>query len=135
MGEIIVTSSTLRSKAEELNQLNEQFKSAVNSLTEEEGALRSQYEGDASDAFHTQFSNDTIQMNNFYNAIAQYVQKLIQIAEAYEKAEQANVATANARNYQNLQMSDKLTGKRGIHYGRKYFKSNTGKIAGNSIQL
>ena len=26
-------------------------------------------------------------MNNFYNAIAQYVQKLLQIAEAYEKAD------------------------------------------------
>ena len=34
-------------------------------------------------------------MNNFYNAIAQYVQKLLQIAEAYEKAESANVATVS----------------------------------------
>ncbi len=99
MGEIIVTSATLRSKAEELNQMNEQFKSAVSSLSDEESALRSQFEGDASDAFHAAFSQDVIQMNNFYNAIAQYVQKLLQIAEAYEKAEQANVATANARNY------------------------------------
>ena len=41
----------------------------------------------------------TVQMQNFYNAIEQYVQKLVQIAEAYEKAEQANVSTANARNY------------------------------------
>lgn len=99
MSEIQVTSSTLRSKAEELNQLNEQFKNAVSSLTDEESALRSQFEGEASDAFHNAFTKDTIQMNNFYNAIAQYVQKLIQIAEAYEKAEQANVNTATARNY------------------------------------
>lgn len=99
MSEIIVTSSTLRSKAEELNNMNEQFRSAVSSLTEEEGALRSQFEGEASDAFHAAFTKDTTQMQNFYNAIAQYVQKLIQIAESYEKAEQANVATANARNY------------------------------------
>lgn len=99
MSEIQVTSSTLRSKAEELNQLNEQFKNAVSSLTDEESALRSQFEGEASDAFHNAFTKDTIQMNNFYNAIAQYVQKLIQIAEAYEKAEQANVTTATNRNY------------------------------------
>lgn len=99
MGEIQVTTSTLRSKAEELNQLNEQFKNAVNSLTDEEGALRSQFEGETSDAFHSAFSQDTVQMNNFYNAIAQYVQKLIQIAESYEKAEQANTATATSRNY------------------------------------
>lgn len=99
MAEIQVTSATLRSKAEELNQLNEQFKSAVTSLTDEESALRSQYEGESSDAFHNAFTKDTTQMNNFYNAIAQYVQKLIQIAEAYEKAEQANVSTATTRNY------------------------------------
>lgn len=99
MAEIQVTSSTLRSKAEELNQLNEQFKNAVTSLTDEENALRGQFEGEASDAFHSAFTKDTTQMNNFYNAIAQYVQKLIQIAEAYEKAEQANVATATTRTY------------------------------------
>lgn len=99
MAEIQVTSATLRSKAEELNQLNEQFKNAVSSLTDEENTLRSQFEGEASDAFHSAFSQDTVQMSNFYNAIAQYVQKLIQIAEAYEKAEQANVSTATTRNY------------------------------------
>jgi WXG100 family type VII secretion target len=99
MSEIIVTSATLRSKAEELNQLNEQFKSAVSSLTDEENTLRGQFEGEASDTFHSAFTKDTTQMNNFYNAIAQYVQKLLSIAEAYEKAEQTNVATATTRNY------------------------------------
>lgn len=99
MAEIMVTSSTLRGKAEELNQLNEQFKNAVSSLTDEENALRGQFEGEASDAFHNAFTQDTVQMQNFYNAIAQYVQKLLQIAESYEKAEQTNVATATTRNY------------------------------------
>lgn len=92
MSEIQVTSTTLRNKAEELNQLNEQFRKAVNSLIEEEGALRSQFEGQTSDAFHNKFSKDSIQMNNFYNAIAQYAQKLTEIAASYEKAEQDNVA-------------------------------------------
>lgn len=96
MGEIMVTSATLRSKAEELNNLNSQFKNAVESLTNEENSLRSQFEGEASDAFHAAFTKDTTQMNNFYNAIAQYVQKLLAIAEAYEKAEQANVSIANS---------------------------------------
>ena len=98
MAEIQVTTATLRSKAEELNQLNEQFKNAVSSLTDEESALRSQYEGASSEAFHSTFTKDITQRNNFYNAIAQYVQKLIQSAEAYEKAEQRNVATATTRN-------------------------------------
>ena len=99
MGELIVTSGTLRSKAEELNSMNEQFKNAISSLTEEEGTLRGQFEGEASDAFHAAFTRDTTQMQNFYNAIAQYVQKLIQIADGYEKAERANVSTATSRNY------------------------------------
>ena len=38
MSEIQVTTATLISKAEELNQLNEQFKKAVESLTQEEQA-------------------------------------------------------------------------------------------------
>lgn len=99
MGEIQVTSAALRSKAEEMNQLNESFRNEVNALTEEEGTLRSQFEGEASDAFHTAFQGDTAQMNRFYDAVAQYVQRLLQIAEAYEKAEQANVSTASARRH------------------------------------
>ena len=99
MSEIIVTSGTLRSKAEELSQMNSQFRDAVSDLTEQEEALRHQFEGEASDAFDAAFKKDTVQMQNFYNVIEQYVQKLVQIAEAYEKAEQANVSTANARNY------------------------------------
>lgn len=96
MGEIMVTSATLRSKAEELSQMNSQFKNAVESLRSDESALRSQYEGEASDAFHADFTRDAIQMDNFYNAIAQYVQKLQSIADTYEKAEQANVAIAKS---------------------------------------
>ncbi len=99
MSEIIVTASELRSKAQELTQINEQFRNAVISMKEEEEALRSQYEGEASDAFHNAFTRDTTQMNNFYNAITQYVYKLLEIARNYERAEQANVSTANTRKY------------------------------------
>ena len=38
-------------------------------------------------------------MHNFYNAIEQYVQKLEQIAAAYEKAEKKNTSTATTRKY------------------------------------
>ena len=92
MSEIQVTTATLISKAEELNNLNEQFKKAVESLSQEEQALRTSYEGESSDEFHAAFTKDSIQMNNFYNAIAQYAQKLLQIAESYEKTEQANIS-------------------------------------------
>ena len=95
MSEIQVTTATLLSKADELSQLNDQFKKAVSSLTEEEQALRTGYEGESSDAFHAAFTKDITQMNNFYNAIAQYVQKLQLIAAAYNKAESTNVATVS----------------------------------------
>lgn len=94
MAEILVTSAALRSRAEELNQLNSRFKNAVDSLREEENVLRSQYEGESSDAFHAAFSRDTVQMDNFYNAIARYVQNLLSIAEKYERAEQEAAAIA-----------------------------------------
>lgn len=99
MAEIQVTSSQLRSKAEELSQLNERFRSEVTTLTDTESTLRTQFEGEASESFHSAFTSDMTQMQNFYNAIAQYVSKLEEIAAAYEKAEQANVATAQLRNY------------------------------------
>ena len=92
MSEIQVTTATLRSKAEELNNLNEQFKKAVESLSQEEQTLRTSYEGESSDAFHAAFTKDAVQMSNFYNAIAQYIQKLLQIADSYEKTEQTNVS-------------------------------------------
>ena len=99
MAEIKVTSATLRSKAAELKQLNSQFKSAVASLESEETNLKSQWEGEANDAFHNAFSKDKIQMDNFYNAIENYCNSLLSIAEQYEKAENANVATATTRSY------------------------------------
>ena len=99
MAEIKVTSATLRSKAAELKQLNGQFKSAVGALESEEANLNSQWEGEAHDAFHNAFSKDKVQMDNFYNAIENYCTSLLSIAEQYEKAENANVATATTRSY------------------------------------
>ena len=99
MAEIQVTSATLRSKAAELKQLNGQFKSAVEALQQEEQTLSGQWEGEAHDAFHTAFSNDKIQMDNFYNAIENYCTSLLTIAEQYEKAEAANQQVASTRSY------------------------------------
>ena len=57
------------------------------------------WEGEAKTAFHKAFTQDVTQMHNFYNAIEQYVQKLDQIATAYEQAEKKNTATATTRKY------------------------------------
>ena len=95
MGEIIVTSTQLINQANELKGMNAQFKNAVENLKQEESALRSQYEGQSSDAFHSKFTRDAIQLNNFYNAIEVYVQRLQAIAQNYDKAEGKSVTIAN----------------------------------------
>lgn len=99
MAEILVTSSTVRSKAEELKNLNEQFKARVGDLENQEANLNSMWEGEANDAFHGAFQKDKAQMDNFYNLIAQYIQTLLNIAAEYERAEAMNAETGSIRTY------------------------------------
>lgn len=99
MGLIQVTSATLKSKAEELGMLNESFKTAVSDLESVEGTLSSQWEGEANEAFHNAFTNDKKQMDAFYDAIKIYKEKLLEVAQNYEKAEQMNTETASSRTY------------------------------------
>lgn len=96
---IQVTTATLKNKANELKNLNSKFKSQVENLNSAESSLNGMWEGEVKDAFHKAFSQDITQMHNFYNAIEQYVQKLEQIAAAYEKAEKKNTSTATTRKY------------------------------------
>ena len=99
MAEIKVTASQLNAKAEELEGLNNQFKNTVNSLEETETALMGMWDGEAKDTFHQAFTSDKTQMNNYFNAIAQYVNVMRQIAAKYAQAEAANVGTASQRKY------------------------------------
>lgn len=99
MGQIQVTSATLKSKADQLKQYNKQFKNNVKQLESAEGSLNSMWDGPANDAFHKAFHNDKVQMDNFYNAIEAYVNALLKIAAQYQKAENQNVTTANKRTY------------------------------------
>ncbi len=94
-----VTAKELRTKAGELRDMNAQFKTQVGNLETQEQSLGSMWEGDAKKAFHAAFSNDKVQMDNFYNLIEQYCVALENIATKYEMAEAQNVSTASARNY------------------------------------
>lgn len=100
MGLIRVSSQELKSKAEELRQLNATFKSTTSELESSEGNLNSMWQGDANDQFHKAFSNDKIQMDNFYNAIEKYVSVLLEMVANYESVEARNTDTATTRNYQ-----------------------------------
>lgn len=99
MAIIRVTAAELRNGAQELRDLNQRFKSDVTDLENTEGALNTMWEGDARNAFHQAFTSDKTQMNNFYNAIEVYAQRLEVAAAKYEQAEAQNVEIANTRSY------------------------------------
>lgn len=92
-----VSSTVLRQKAQELEQMNKQFKSAVESLANQEASLASMWEGEAQKAFRTAFNNDRQQFDNFYNGIAKYIQALRDAATQYDQAESKNLSTAKTR--------------------------------------
>ncbi len=99
MGFIQVTAAQLRKRAEELKGLNMRFKSQVESLTACEQTLKTMWEGQANDTFHSAYIRDQGQMERFHSAIEQYVAALLVIAARYEEAEARNTATASARSY------------------------------------
>ena len=94
MGIIRVDSHQLKAQAEQLKQLN-----ATSDLESSEENLNSMWEGDANDQFHKAFKSDKVQMDNFYNAIENYVNVLNEMVAGYESAEAANTDIATQRNY------------------------------------
>lgn len=94
---IRVTTSELRRRAEELRNLNERFNKEVDALNDRERQLMTMFEGDASKAFNQQFQIDKGKFFTFYNGINQYIQRLLDAAEAYDRAEAQNVSIANTR--------------------------------------
>lgn len=99
MSNFMVTSSQLMAKADDLSNLNTQLKQNTTALGETEANLINMWEGDAKTAFHTVFSRDKVQMDNFYNAIAQYVEVLRTIAAKYAEVESQNADIATTRTY------------------------------------
>lgn len=99
MSQYTVTIQQITSAIDTLTQLNSEFKTATSNLETTEGQLCSMWEGDARDTFDAAFKKDKTQMDNFYNAIQQYINVLTQAKEKYLAAEQANTETASTRNY------------------------------------
>ena len=89
MGQMVIGTTELKNKIEELRALNTQFKSALNGM----------WEGDAKNTFHNAFMSDKQQMDNFYSTIELYAQKLEVILAKYVQGEQKNIEIANQRKY------------------------------------
>lgn len=99
MSNFRVTTSTLISQAEQIQELNSRFKAAVEQLVTEESSLRSMWEGEANDAFHMAFMTDKGKMDEFYQLITQYIERLETIASRYNQTEQVNTQIAAERTY------------------------------------
>lgn len=99
MSEITTMVSTLRSKADELRELNELFKGERAELISTQEALNGMWEGEAKQTFDNAFRRDMIQFQNFYNAIAAYAEALEDIANNYCMMEARNVELARERCY------------------------------------
>ena len=99
MADFKVTTSVLRAQADELTDLNARFRSSVEKLVTSEASLNSMWDGEANDAFHAAFNTDKSKMDQFYNLIMQYIERLRTIALRYEQTEQANTEIATSRTY------------------------------------
>lgn len=97
MSQFRVTASELKSKADELTNLNTSFKSAVESLVNSETNLKTMWEGEANDAFHNAFNGDKSKMDEFAALIERYVLTLQTIATKYETTERQNTSIASQR--------------------------------------
>lgn len=96
---ITVNMGTVKSKADELKNLNSSFRKQVEELKSKEASLNSMWEGEARKAFHNAFNNDAAQMNKFYDAIEKYINSLNEIVKQYQQAENKNLSTAQQRKY------------------------------------
>lgn len=95
----LVTASMLETQAEELENLNQAFKGLVEDLVTTEGSLNSMWEGEAREAFRTNFNEDRVQMENFYALIEKYIAALNKIASNYHTAETVNRNVATTRTH------------------------------------
>lgn len=95
----LVTAAQLRSTADQLEQLNSNFKTATENLTSVQQNLSGMWEGDAKRTFDASYQRDKTNMDAFNANITKYVGVLRSIAVKYEKAEQANVQIAQQRSY------------------------------------
>lgn len=99
MADFTVSMNDLKAKVEGLRQMNAQFKNLEGELASLEGNLNGMWEGEAKNAFHNAFTSDKTQMDNFYNAIEVYAQRLDTIAAKYAQAEARNIEIASERSY------------------------------------
>lgn len=97
MGRFKVTPKQMRNVANELETLNNRFKSEVEKLRSDNETLGRQWEGDARKKFNEEFLKDADKFNKFYEGIQKFIQQLRHNADEYDKVENTNVSIAAVR--------------------------------------
>ena len=90
-----VDSRQLRTKKDELTCLAERFRQEKEVLCASELTLRTMWEGDANENFHSRFIRSAGQMDAFYEVVGQYMNVIDYIANRYDMAEQKNIGRAD----------------------------------------
>lgn len=97
MAKIRVTPQTLRSRADELETLNNKFKNEVSKLRNLNSTLGNQWKGDARTAFDREFQKDATKFDEFQKGIQDFIRVLRQNADEYDRVENTNTSIARVR--------------------------------------
>ena len=89
-----IDSNRLRNKKDELACLVQRFRQEKEALCENESMLRSMWEGEANDSFHTKFINSAAQTDAFIELVSRYIEVIGSVAQRYDTAEQINAGRA-----------------------------------------
>jgi len=97
MALVQVSSSDLKSAANELRQLNSNFHTQVEALVAQQQKLNGQWEGEAHDMFNHAFNTDKVKWDQFHAQVEEYALALDNIAIEYANKESANLTIASER--------------------------------------
>jgi len=92
-----VTPREMRNTANELETLNNKFKTEVTRLRSDNETLGRQWQGDARNKFNQEFLKDAEKFDRFYNGIQDFIRQLRHNADEYDKVENLNVSIAAVR--------------------------------------
>lgn len=92
-----VTPKSMRNTANELETLNNKFKTEVGNLKTDNQTLGQQWEGDARNKFNEEFLKDVQKFDEFSKGIQKFIEQLRRNADAYNKVENTNLDIAAVR--------------------------------------
>ena len=94
MGQIQVTVAEMEDKKAQLTSLLTQFEEEIANTDQLVANLKSEWEGDASDAFQQSYKTKSARLRQAAEGIRAYITVLGKIIEAYIQTEAANTAIA-----------------------------------------